>query len=270
MAKKIKNKKNLNLINKKQDLSVNSSNPTYNLNNSNYNNSVTSYNHAKPERNISLIRERSEVWTKNLVIKVPKFDHLSPAERLEIENIKLQSDRNYKLISVPLLAILLYTINQVVIGQILNLAVNLFTDLEYLDFKKSISFLTFRIIGKKLIFYIGKIVLTLFFIVFINYALRSIPISYIDCFFYIKIYLCFGCVASLYLALDYFIQYLLLDLFRENNINIPKKLPVWLYKYLDYIKRVSQLKGYGSGFFVKNFFLFLVMSICHILLLLLL
>ena len=110
--------------------------------------------------------------------------------------------------------------------------------------------------------FIGQIVISLAFLVFINYIYKSLPISFIDNLYYLKIFYFLGFICTVYQTFSYLFQALFFYYCRYNiNVNISKKIPVRLYNLLNDIKIVSQIKEFGSGIFVIHFFMYLALSI---------
>ena len=83
--------------------------------------------------------------------------------------------------AAPLLAVALFGIKNAIAGSNININVNINSDVV----KKSIPFLIFL---KKVPNFIGQIVISLAFLVFINYIYKSLPISFIDNLYYLKIF----------------------------------------------------------------------------------
>lgn len=215
----------------------------------------------------SICRAHSKLVHQGSSAPTPEqWDNLTPRLKIYYEKTRLKDIRNFKLIAAPMLVLSLFVIKQLTFPRNINVSFESSTETDFSnsEIKQSFSIMTFL---KNLPNFIGKVVIGIFVLIIINYFLTTYSINLSDPF-YLK-YICIIClIISSIMFLNYLIQYFIFMYFSiHKNINIPKNLPIRIYRLLDELNTLSDYKPFIRTHFYLNFLIYGIIIFIFIILL---
>lgn len=184
---------------------------------------------------------------------------LPPRLQMYYEKLRLRNINQFKFIGAPLLvaAFFRFGIKTVITAMKPGIIVTVFRDTNSsndLPTKDSLKKIAFFTILKNLPDYIGKVVISLIFIIIIKKLLSDYFINLAEPVL-VKYYMIFAITISSLVFIKYVIEFIIFK-YLSLDISILKKLPAKIYKHLEILKMFHNNKHFIKEYFYVNFLIY--------------